>query len=161
MPVELLSEESTSTNEVVAALVAKFQQKLENLAADGKIKEGAALTQFDIRVEYAGGAQVEWVADNGDVFCTRSNSREFTRPMAPAIPTAVKKLLEDQSEKAVTKAKDAVRKLRLGSYAMRETRLCSASNPRTLPGITGYTYSADREIAELQKYAHAGDKIGL
>jgi hypothetical protein len=161
MATEIQTAESTSTESLKAGLMAKFEQKLNGLIEEGLIRDGATLTNFDARVEYGNGSHVEWVTDDGQRFVTKSNSREYERPHAPVIPSAVKKLNTDQSDKAVEKAVEAVRKVRLGIYAMRESRLCTSKPPRTLPGIAGKAYSSDRQIAEFQKYADAGEKIGL
>lgn len=153
--------ESTESTSTVADLIEQFRRKVEHLDKAGKLPKNTNLTHFAMRLESEDGRQVEWVNDDGRKFVTKSNSREFERPHAPFIPSAVKKLLTEQNEKAVNKAKESVNKALLGCFALMESRLYTERAPRTLPGIAGYQYSTDAEIREYQKFAHAGEKIGL
>lgn len=154
-------------NEVIIdALTAKFRDQVANLVNDGTIGDGAVLTQAAIRIEYGNGKTVNWVTDDGQVFTTRSESTEFERPMAPAIPSAIKALDPAKSggqptEKAVVKAETAIRSMLRGFFATLETGILKERGwSRTLPGVGGKKYAGGR-LGEIQKYADANEKVGL
>jgi hypothetical protein len=154
--------DTVSTPVDVTDLVSKFQASLEALVASGHtIPAGVVLTKFDIRLEFVSNGEAFWLSDDGQKFITVCHSREADRPLAPVIPGAIKALKDDQSAKKLTAARDAVRKMRLGFYAMRESRLCGMKPSRTLPGVNNARYHSDTEIAEFQKYADAKGQIGL
>lgn len=149
--------------ETVDRLKAKLNDTVDRLAREGAIPIGSNLVHSAICINSDGDRQVDWVLDNGDVYTTRSQRRDFTRPLAPVIPSAVKKLrdLLTPDSKAMAKARDTVRESLRGFFATLETRLARTNPSRTLPGMSGKQYSTNAELAEYQKYADAGEKIGL
>ena len=158
---------TTTTSELLAETVgsisAKFTERLQQLAAEGAIPAGSSLVHSAICITSDNNRQVDWVLDNGDVFTTRSPRRDYDRPLAPVIPSPVKKLrdLLTPDSKAMGKARDAVREVVRGFFATLETRLVRQNPSRTLPGMSGKVYPGNSELAEYQKYADAGEKIGL
>jgi hypothetical protein len=158
MSTNLTSAQST----LVAALVAKFESKISDLVEKGVItNDSGVMTHFNARVEYPNG-DAEWVTSDGQLHVTKSSRPGFDRPLAPVIPSSFKKLAKDGPDtKTLDKARVDIRKAVLGFFALMETSIVSKSAPRTLPGIAGKQYSTNREVAEMQKYGDAGEKIGL
>lgn len=152
---------TTETSVIVDEILAKFEEKLTGLVEGGHIVAGTTLTQFDLRMEHANG-DAEWVAEDGQVFVTKTNQPGFDRVYAPVIPSACKKLAKGETDaKTLEAARKQIKAIRLGFYGLRESRLATAKPPRTLPGTPGKKYHSNVEIAEMQKYGDAGDKIGL